>query len=249
MKRNVATRAAAQSSVAPSIDCAANRRTGPWRMRPLALAVAGAASAGQTLGAPGVPFTLTFPTASAVISQTVFVQAVNDNVDEPQDPHIGAIVHTSSGTSDYNGLTVTDNINIVNDDVAQILLGAPGTMVLSETVGLNQSTTFTASLGSRPVSNVTLNFAASNGQCSVSPASELFDAASATDWGVERVVTVTAVNDAFDDGDQPCTAQITVTTNDTSYQINPPDYAFTVLDDDKAGYVVCLLYTSDAADE
>ncbi|MBK6709785.1 MAG: protein kinase [Chloroflexi bacterium] len=191
-----------------------------------------------TVGAPGVPFTLTFPTASAVISQTVFVQAVNDNVDEPQDPHIGAIVHTSSGTSDYNGLTVTDNINIVNDDVAQILLGAPGQMVLSETVGLNQSTTFTASLGSRPVSNVTLNFAASNGQCSVSPASVLFDAASATDWGVERVVTVTAVNDAFDDGDQPCTAQITVTTNDTSYQINPPDYAFTVLDDDQAGYVV-----------
>ncbi|MBK8337530.1 MAG: filamentous hemagglutinin N-terminal domain-containing protein [Sterolibacteriaceae bacterium] len=60
MKRNVATRAAAQSSVAPSIDCAANRRTGPWRMRPLALAVAGA------LGAGGPAWAL--PTGPQVVS-------------------------------------------------------------------------------------------------------------------------------------------------------------------------------------
>jgi filamentous hemagglutinin family protein len=46
MKRTATSRAAVEASIASSIDCAADRRAGPWRMRPLALAVAGALGAG-----------------------------------------------------------------------------------------------------------------------------------------------------------------------------------------------------------
>ena len=191
-----------------------------------------------TLGAPGVPLTLTFPGNTTTISQTVYVQAVDNNIDETQEPHPGVIVHTGSG-GDYQGLTVDNTVDIVDNDVAEIRLGPLSRTVISETVGVpDHSATFTTTLGSRPVNDVTLNFAASNGQCTVSPASTTISAASTTDWSTVRTVTITAVNDAIDDGDQPCTAVFTVTTSDPAYQVNPPDYTVTVADDDQAGYIV-----------
>ena len=60
MKRTVTARAAAESSVESSIDRAASRRSGPWQMRPIALAVAGA------LGAGGPAWAL--PTGPQVVS-------------------------------------------------------------------------------------------------------------------------------------------------------------------------------------
>ena len=204
-----------------------------------------------TLGAPGVPFTLTFPSNTAVISQTVFVQAVNNNIDEAQDPHPGVIVHTSGGTSDYNGLTVNNTINITNDDTAEIRIGLLSSTIISETTDApNHSATFTTTLGSRPISDVTLNFAASNTQCTVSPESTTFAANSDTDWATIRTVTVTAVNDAIDDGDQNCTAQITVTTTDPAYQTDPADLMVSVADDDQAGFIIDAPVTvlTDTAD-
>ncbi|MBE2220109.1 MAG: protein kinase [Anaerolineae bacterium] len=183
------------------------------------------------------PTSLTFPaTIAATTNQTVTVTAVNDQIDELTDPHIGTIAHTASGGS-YTGLTIDPvTVSITDDDTAGVQVSGPSQATINEAAPGNTAT-FTVALDTVPVSAVGMSFtatsAASPTQCSVSPTTATFTNRTA------QTFTITAFNDAIVDGSQTCTIVTAVTSGDGKYTaINPADVTVTVLNDDVAGYTV-----------
>ena len=71
----------------------------------------------------------------------------------------------------------------------------------------NVNGTFTVILTSQPLTNVTVNLVSSDTTEGTVPASIVFTSA---DWNVVQTVTITAVDDAIDDGSQIYTIQTTV---------------------------------------
>jgi hypothetical protein len=84
---------------------------------------------------------------------------------------------------------------------------------------------------------VTINLTNSDtSQYSIDPATLTF---TSTDWNIDQIVTVTAVNDALDDGDLDFTLSIDTIVSSTDYGgFNPPDVAIQVVDNDTAGITI-----------
>ena len=85
--------------------------------------------------------------------------------------------------------------------------------------------------------SITINLTNSNTtQYTISPSSLTFSPAN---WNINQVVTVTAVDDAIDDGDFNFTLSLDAIVSTSDYNgINPSDIAINVIDNDTAGFTI-----------
>ena len=182
------------------------------------------------------PASLTFTSDNWNIPQTVDVIGVNDTFD---DGDIGYTIVTAAAVSadpGYNGLNPLDvSVTNIDNDTAGITVSPTFGLTTTESGG---TATFTIVLNSQPTADVTIALSSSNpSEGTVSLPSVTFTTAN---WNTPRTVTVTGVNDLFDDGDVIYSiVTAPATSSDRSYNgLNASDVSVTNTDDDTAGFTL-----------
>lgn len=178
----------------------------------------------------GVPTqnTLTFTAANWNVAQNLTIQGVDDAiVDGPQ---TYAVQLSASGDPQYNQMqALSITLSNQDNDMPGVQMQALGSSSIPE---LGGSVDYQVFLDRQPQTNVSLNFESSDSsEALVSPSSLLFTPAN---WATPQVLSVTAVDDPDNDGNQPVT--IRVLPIDPSIPgfggFDPADALVTVLDDD-----------------
>src|SRR5205823_6032479 len=128
----------------------------------------------------------------------------------------------------YNGLNPAD-VSVTNqdNDTAGITVTPTSGLTTTESGG---TATFTVRLNSQPTAIVTIGLSSSNtAEGTVSPASILF---TPVNWNVPQTVTVTGVDDALVDGNQPYTIiTAPATSTDPTYNgLNAADVSVVNID-------------------
>jgi large repetitive protein len=207
------------------------------------------------------PAKLIFTNSDWNVAKALTVTAVDDRVDDELD---GLITVLATSTGAYNGLTASHEVTVVDNDNAGYIFNALARNALPPAFALDEAApgttaTFTLKLNSQPTSDVVVDFAHNAAQVTVSPASLTFTSAStgATSWSTARTVTVTVLNDAFDEAGTsttpPCPAlpppggscnltyavmiTPTVASTDPKYATVPGPLTANVRDNDVSGYV------------
>ncbi len=181
------------------------------------------------------PAFLTFTNLNWSQEQTVTVTGVDDDVDDhDQEVIITASIDPSSDAT-FTGLddqTVT--VTNVDDDAPGYTVDPVSGLSVQES-GTTDS--FTILLQSEPTADVVVDFASTNtNEGTVSPASFTFNA---SNWDQAQTITVTGVDDNFNDGDVDYLVELTAASTDPSYDgLDPIDVAVTTVDDDSPGLVV-----------
>jgi hypothetical protein len=185
------------------------------------------------------------------VAHTVTVTGVNDFVaDGPQLYHVH-FDPTTSGDAAYNNKTIADvAVTNTDNDTAGIHVSATS-LTTTEAAGEGHTRTFTIVLNSQPVGSVTVSFAPfgdNAGEGTIDVPSVTFGSG---DWSTPKVVTVTGVDDAIDDGNQNYVIRFGAITGDANYAALPPpgDITVTNVDDDAIGITVSTtsLTTTEAA--
>jgi hypothetical protein len=179
------------------------------------------------------PPSVTFTPADWDDPQTVTVTGVDDDVDDGNQPYTIVTGAASSSDPSYNGLNPAD-VSVTNqdDDTAAIVVDPIAGLVTGEN---GNDDTFTIALATQPTADVTIALNSSDtSEGTIDPASVTFTPAN---WDDPQTVTVTGVDDAADDGDQPY--QIVTAPADSSdpaYDgLNPADVSATNVDNDGVG--------------
>lgn len=142
------------------------------------------------------------------------------------------IPFASNGLADLDGDPRTVDVLLTDNDLAAITVSPPAKATLRE----RQSTTYTISLQTEPRAPVQIAMVA-NAVLTAAPAEVTFDAGN---WTDPVTITVTAVQDFVDTGDQIARGVIshTVTSTDTNYAVlKPAGVAIDVTNIDRAGFV------------
>ena len=182
------------------------------------------------------PATVAFTTANWNAPQVVTATGLDDFVADGN--QIYTIITAPAFTGDlmYAALDAPDvaAVNVDNDSPGIIVTPTSG-LVTGEN---GAQATFSVTLSSQPAQPVTLNMMSSDTtEGTIAITSVLFTSAN---WNAPQPITVTGVNDASMDGNQPysiVTAPL-VSTDPAYSGINPPDVSLTNLDDDNGGIVV-----------
>ena len=184
------------------------------------------------------PSALTFTTSNYSSAQTITIQAVDDALfDDNQSYTIALKTISGTGTA-YDGfdpadVSVTNTDNESANDVG--IVPNTSSISVSET-GTTDS--FTLKLKSEPTANVILSINSSNtAEGTVSPSSLLF---SRNNWNTSQAVTVTGVDDYYDNGSTLFSIIIgSPTTSDTNYSAKPSSTInATNVDNDTAGITI-----------
>ena len=182
---------------------------------------------------------LVFTTANWSTPQTVTVTAVDDLIidgNQVFEIEVGSI--TSSDAS-YNGIN-PNNVFVTCLDTAQ----SPGitiTAITGNTSEDGDTATFNIVLNSQPTADVTIALSSSNtAEGTISSPSVTFTNAN---WSTLQQITVTGVDDALEDGDQPYTIiTSSATSSDTNYNgIDPSNINVINNDNDSIGFLITSL--------
>ena len=142
----------------------------------------------------------------------------------------------TSADPGYNGLNPLDvSVTNIDNDTAGITVSPAFGLTTTEAGG---TATFTIVLNSQPTADVTIGLSSSDTtEGTVSPASVTFTNAN---WNTPQTVTVTGVNDLFDDGDIAYSiVTAPATSSDGSYNaLNARDVSVSNTDDDTAGFTL-----------
>ena len=179
---------------------------------------------------------LVFTSADWDQPQMITVTGADDAVDDGDQMFTITLGAAASSDPAYGGVDPTDLDGINSDDDTVGIVIAPTTDLATTEAG--GADAFTVVLQSEPTADVTLAIASSDtGEATVSVGQLVFTAAT---WDQPQTVTVTGVNDFFDDGDQPFTVTIgAAASGDAQYAgIDPDDLAGVNADNDTAGIVV-----------
>ena len=182
------------------------------------------------------PTSLTFTPVNWKAPQVVTVSGLNDAVADGDQPFEIRTAPAESGDSAYNQLDPPDvSVTNVDDDSPGITVKPAEGLVTTEAGG---DAKFTIVLNSKPSQNVVVGLSSSIvTEGTVSPASVTF---TATNWNAPQTVTVTGVDDAVADGNQPYLVRTAAAVStDTGYGgLDGPDVKVTNSDDDSAGFIV-----------
>jgi len=146
------------------------------------------------------PSSLTFTSANFAAPQTVTVTGVDDDIADGDQVFDIVTARTVSSDLSYDNLPVADvEVTNTDDESAGFLVaGRPGNNTTTEAGGTDS---FTIALTSEPTADVTIPISTRDpDEVSVSPAMLVFTPAN---WNAPQVVTLTGVDDAIADGDQP----------------------------------------------
>ncbi len=181
------------------------------------------------------PMTLTFTMANWNAPQTVTVTGVSDTIFDGDQPYTIVTNPATSADPLYDGRDPA-NVSVVNDDDDPGVAVTPTSGLVTTEAG--GTATFRVVLNTMPSANVTVSLASSDtGEGTVSPSSMTFTTAN---WNAPQTATVTGVDDAVADGDQPymIVTGNTVST-DLSYNGLPvADVSVTNTDDETAGFIL-----------
>ena len=186
--------------------------------------------ASPTTGATVDQSSLTFTNSNWNTSQSVTVTGVNDNIDHPTDQTVTITLDPSG--SDYSiAPDETVTVTKTDDDTADITVtGAPVAVTEGSTADIS------VVLVTEPTSDVTINFATTDTEFTLSNASPVF---TATNWNTAKRVTVRPVDD--DDGTDVTGVTVTadVSSSDTAYDnFALSDIDVTITDDDEQAMTV-----------
>lgn len=181
-----------------------------------------------------VPASVTLTAANWRTGVAFTVNALDDQYDDGDQT---CAIQTTATSSDanYQNIAVADPpVTVLDDDVASVAI-TPLSLTIREP---NVASSVTLRLTSKPYQPVTIRLSSGDlGECRVGLNSVTFDE---SNWNVNIVAPITAVDDDIDDGDQSCAARAAITSSDPSYsQVTVSDVVVTVQDDnDTAGMVV-----------
>ncbi|HEU4385626.1 MAG TPA: Calx-beta domain-containing protein [Anaeromyxobacteraceae bacterium] len=181
-----------------------------------------------------VPPSVTFSPSNWSTPQTVTVTGVNDWVDDDDVAYAILVRPATTADRHYQGID-GDDVTALNldDDTAGLTLNPTSGLVTTEAGG---AATFQLTLNSEPVQDVVVSFTSSNpAEGAVSPESVTITPPT---WNVPRTVTLTGVNDFYDDGDKPYTVQVSAASTDPKYQGLGGTVSATNIDDDTAGFTM-----------
>jgi hypothetical protein len=192
----------------------------------------------------GTSGTITFTPGNWSMPQTVIVEGVDDAITDGNQPFNVVLGITSSTDPNYDSTFNPPDVSFINIDNESpgVTVNAGSSMLVSEN---GDTSSFDIVLNAPPTANVTINvsvddplegtiifpFAGANGIITFTP----------LDWDTPQTIIVSGVNDNIADGNQPFNVVLGVTASgDTNYGgiFNPPDVAFTNVDDDHAGITV-----------
>lgn len=193
-------------------------------------------TSGDTAEGTVDPASLTFTTADWSTPKTVTITGVNDDYDDGDVAFTVTTGPAASTDAGYAGIDPADvAANNQDDDAAGFTVTPIDGLTTTEAGGTD---TFTVVLKARPRADVTIALTSDDtNEGTVEPASLTF---TTNDWSTPKTVTVTGVDDAYDDG----TVSYTITTGaaesaDAAWAgLDPADVAATNQDDDTAGITV-----------
>jgi hypothetical protein len=182
------------------------------------------------------PTSLTFTSINWNAPQTVTVTGVDDAGADGNQPYVIQTAAATSGDSNYNGMNPEDvSASNTDNDSAGITVDPVSGLVTTEAGGI---ATFTVVLNSQPTANVSIGLSSGDtGEGTLSPTTLVF---TDTNWNAPQTVTVTGVDDAIADGNQPYTIQTAAATSaDAGYDgMNAEDVSVSNTDNDSAGFTV-----------
>lgn len=178
---------------------------------------------------------LTFDKSSWSTPKTVTVTGLDDALadgDQPYTVSVGPALGAGSGYEGVSGAPVS--LKNEDDDIAGAFVGNVAGMATEA----GASATFTVRLRTQPTANVTIPVVSSDATEGTTDVSQL--TFTPANWSVPQTVTVTGVDDDYDDGD--LTYPITLgkaTSADPAFQtVDPADPMVTTVDDDTAALVL-----------
>ncbi len=175
------------------------------------------------------PATLTFAPSNWKVGQTVTVTGVRDYFINDTD-RTTEISHTASG-GDYGEITGKVAVTVTDDDIRGLALSRDA-VTITEAAGPGRTKTYTVALTTRPTAEVTVSLSSGDGSvAAISPATLTF---TASNWKVGQTVTVTGVDDDFEN-DADRTTEISHTASGGDYGEITGKVAVTVTDDDTRG--------------
>ncbi|MCU0566305.1 MAG: DUF4347 domain-containing protein, partial [Oculatellaceae cyanobacterium Prado106] len=175
---------------------------------------------------------VTFTPTNWNTAQTITVTGVDDAIADGNIPYT-ITTTTSSSDPNYNNRAVPV-VNVINNDndIPGVTLTPTSGLVTTEASG---TATFTAVLNSQPTADVTLTFASTNTAEGTVLSNITF---TPTNWNSAQTVTITGVDDSFDDGDVSYSINTTTSSTDPNYQNRTvPTVSVTNLDNDTAGVI------------
>ena len=192
------------------------------------------------------PATLAFSASNWKVGQTVTVTGVRDYFVNDTN-RTTEISHTASG-GDYGEITGKVAVTVTDDDARGLALSRDAVTV-TEAAGAGRTETYTVALTTRPTAEVTVSLSSGDGGvATISPATLTF---TASNWKVGQTVTVTGVDDDFEN-DSDRTTEISHTASGGDYGEITGKVAVTVTDDDTRGLALspdAVTVTEAAGDE
>jgi hypothetical protein len=190
-----------------------------------------------------VPANVTLTAQNWRAGLALTVTAVDDFKADGDQPCIIETKRAASQDSNYADMAVADVTTIVRDDDRIEVRFDPAAPIIREP---NGTATVIVRLGSEPAAPVALTFASTDpGECAVSTGVTL----TPTNWRNGLAITLTAVDDIFDDGAQQCIVTTTSSSGDADYNdLAVAGFAVTV-EDDEAVTMQATVQTSSATVE
>ena len=190
-------------------------------------------SSNNTAEGTASPSSVTFTTLNWSAPQTITVTGVDDSVADGNQIYKIITAAATSGDANYNNLDADDvTVRNLDNDTPGILVSPTSGLSTSEGGG---TATFAVVLQSQPTQDVTIPLSSNDPtEGSVSPASLTF---TATNWNAPQVVTVTGLDDAIADGNQPYKILTgAASSSDPLYNgLDAPDVSLTNIDNDSPG--------------
>jgi hypothetical protein len=182
--------------------------------------------------------TLVFSPEDWNLTRTVIVTGVDDDIDDGNQPNSVILDIATSTDPNYDGMNPDDVnmlVNLDNDSAGVTLVESDGTTDVTEG---GATDTYTVVLNTQPTGNVAIHLN-TDGESILSTSSITFQT---SNWNVARTITVTAVDDAVQQGEHSSTITHTVTSTDEGYEgIAVGDVVATVTDNDTAGFTVSAI--------
>ncbi|MCU0691049.1 MAG: hypothetical protein MUF54_06585, partial [Polyangiaceae bacterium] len=202
---------------------------------PTADVTIGLSSSDETEGTMS-PASVMFTVQNWNAPQTVTVTGVDDPVRDGDQPYTIVTAPAVSTDSGYSGVNV-DDVELTNtdDETAGVTVEPTTGLTTTEAGGTAE---FTIVLNSEPIADVTIALTSSDtGEGTVSPASVTFTSAN---WNAPQTATVTGVDDALADGNQPYRIETAaaVSTGSDYNGLDPDDVEVTNTDNDSPGITV-----------
>ena len=193
-------------------------------------------SSNDTTEGKVAPLMMVFTPQNWRSPQMATVTGVDDAMPDPRAEYKIILAPAISTDVTYDKVD-PDDVNVINedDDTAGFTVKPTMGLVTNEN---GQMATFTMALNFAPSANVVVKLTTNNSnEGIVSPTSLTF---TTVNWKAPQVVTVSGLNDAVADGDQPFdVVTAPAESGDVAYnKLDPPDVSVTNVDDDSPGITV-----------